>query len=63
MIAEGGEHMSEQQASEVEDAVGHDDQEQEQPPTSAPLADDDEPEDEAEGVGPDELAAEGQEDE
>lgn len=58
--------MSEKQASEVEDAVGND--EPEQPPTSAPLADDDEPGDdepgdEGEGVGPDELEAEGQEDE
>jgi hypothetical protein len=48
--------MSEKQASEVEDAVGND--EPEQPPTSAPLADDD---DEAEGVGDDELQAEGKE--
>jgi hypothetical protein len=57
----GGEPVSEKQASEVEDAVGND--EPEQPPTSAPMADDDEPGDEGEGVGPDELEAEGQEDE
>ena len=61
--------MSEKQASEVEDAVGNDEPEQpEQPPTAAPVADDDEPDDdepgeEGEGVGPDELKAEGQEDE